>query len=354
LRDRVGSYFSQPLGYTRKMDGLLESLERVEVEVVGSELEALLLESQLIRRYQPRYNRALRAHEQYPFIRVDVANPWPRITLANARRDDGARYFGPYRNASSARLTVDLLNRVVPLRTCPRSFKNARSYGSPCLELDLGRCLGPCVGKADRDAYRALVRDVLAFLDGDDAALYGLLHAALADAAATLDFERAARLRRELEVAHAVVESQRRLREAVDAHVVMLTLPSAQAGSREVLMVARGRVWARFRVEVERDSAEIARRFEHAWGRLLAAPPPPLDHDGVDDAHILNRWLARHEGHPALVRCPAPPASVDWRAVAAAVLRLTDDELDFDARDPSAFADADGEPESASVVGADE
>ncbi|HET7093292.1 MAG TPA: exonuclease domain-containing protein, partial [Thermomicrobiales bacterium] len=155
LRDRVGSYFSQPLGYTRKMDGLLESLERVDVEVVGSELEALLLESQLIRRYQPRYNRALRSHEQYPFIRVDVGNPWPRITLAKNRRDDGARYFGPYRNASSARQTVDLLNRIVPLRTCSRSFKNARSYGSPCLELDLGRCLGPCVGKADREIYRA-------------------------------------------------------------------------------------------------------------------------------------------------------------------------------------------------------
>ncbi|HEU5433220.1 MAG TPA: exonuclease domain-containing protein, partial [Thermomicrobiales bacterium] len=311
LRDRVGSYFSQPLGYTRKMDGLLESLERVEVEVVGSELEALLLESQLIRRYQPRYNRALRAHEQYPFIRVDVVNPWPRITLAKNRRDDGARYFGPYRNASSARQTVELLNRIVPLRTCPRSFKNARSYGSPCLELDLGRCLGPCVGKADRDAYRALVRDVLAFLDGDEATLYALLHGALTDAAAALDFERAARLRREIEIAHSVVEAQRRLREAVDAHTIMLTLPSAQAGSREVFMVARGRVWARFRVEIESEPRVVADRFQGAWNRLLAAPPSPLDHDGVDDAHILNRWLTQNDGHPALIRCPAPPASVD-------------------------------------------
>ena len=144
LRDRVGTYFSQPLGYTRKMDGLIESLSRIQVEVVGSELEALLLESQLIRRYQPRYNTALRSHEQYPFIRIDVANPWPRVSLAKSRKDDGARYFGPFRSAATARKTVDLINRVVPLRTCARSFRDARSYGSPCLQLDLGRCLGPC------------------------------------------------------------------------------------------------------------------------------------------------------------------------------------------------------------------
>ena len=143
LRDRVGTYFSQPLGYTRKWTDS-SSRSRIQVEVVGSELEALLLESQLIRRYQPRYNTALRSHEQYPFIRIDVANPWPRVSLAKSRKDDGARYFGPFRSAATARKTVDLINRVVPLRTCARSFRDARSYGSPCLQLDLGRCLGPC------------------------------------------------------------------------------------------------------------------------------------------------------------------------------------------------------------------
>ena len=153
LRDRVSSYYSQPLGYTRKMDGLLESIDRIDVEVTGTELEALLLESQLIRRYQPRYNTALRSHEQYPFIRVDTANAWPRVTLAKSRKEDGARYYGPFRSATAARKTVDLINRIIPLRTCSRSFRDARSYGSPCLELDLGRCLGPCVGKADRDTY---------------------------------------------------------------------------------------------------------------------------------------------------------------------------------------------------------
>ena len=330
LRDRVGSYFSQPLGYTRKMDGLLESLDRIEVEVVGSELEALLLESQLIRRYQPRYNRALRSHEQYPFIRVDIANPWPRISLAKARKADGARYFGPFRNANAARQTVDLLNRVVPLRTCTRSFKDARSYGAPCLELDLGRCLGPCVHRADRDRYQSLVRDVVAFLDGRDEALYGLLHAALNEAASALDFERAARLRREIQLAGAVVGTQRRLRSSAEDHARLLVLPSAQAGSRELLLVAGGRAWARFRAEEDGEAAGLAARLSLSWARLVANPPPAVDHDTVDDAHILDRFLALHDGHPAVILCPAPPASVDWLTVAQRALSLPEEALSFE------------------------
>ena len=221
LRDRVGTYFSQPLGYTRKMDGLIESLSRIQVEVVGSELEALLLESQLIRRYQPRYNTALRSHEQYPFIRIDVANPWPRVSLAKSRKDDGARYFGPFRSAATARKTVDLINRVVPLRTCTRSFRDARSYGSPCLQLDLGRCLGPCVGQADRDQYISLVRSVVDYVDGRDQSLHELLWSGLEDAAAALDFERASRLRRDLQASLALTAAQRRLRESTEANWVI-------------------------------------------------------------------------------------------------------------------------------------
>src|SRR5699024_3966220 len=135
-------------------------------EVAGSELEALLLESQLIRRYRPRYNTALTKSEHYPYIKVDITNPWPRVQEARRRKDDGARYFGPYRHASSARKTVDVINSVLPLGTCTRSVKRPRSYGKPCIALDLGSCLGPCTGQADRDAYMRFVHDVLAFLEG--------------------------------------------------------------------------------------------------------------------------------------------------------------------------------------------
>lgn len=346
LRDRVGSYFSQPLGYTRKMDGLLESLVRIDVEVVGSELEALLVESQLIRRYQPRYNTALRSFEHYPFIRVDVSNPWPRVTMAKARKEDGARYFGPFRNKTGARKSVEFVNRVVPLRTCTRSFKDARSYGSPCLELDLGRCLGPCVGRANRDQYASLVREVVRFFDGDEAALRALLWRDLEDAAERLDYERAAQLRSDLRQVQSVVGAQRLLREAVEAHYLLLVLPSADPEAREVLLVAGGRLWAQIRAFRRRGVDYLAERLAQSWQRLLDSRVPRIDFDSVDDANILNRWLYAHAGHVAIIPLDQPPAVPEWTSMAERALALTDAELVFDQR-LTAIDEADSELEAA-------
>jgi DNA polymerase-3 subunit epsilon len=349
LRDRVGSYFSQPLGYTRKMDGLIESLSRIQVEVVGSELEALLLESQLIRRYQPRYNTALRSHEQYPFIRVDIGNPWPRISLAKSRKDDGARYFGPFRSAATARKTVDLINRVVPLRTCTRSFRDARSYGSPCIQLDLGRCLGPCVGRADRDRYMAFAYQVIDYVDGRDQALHEVLWQGLEDAAAALDFERASRLRRDLQASLSLTAAQRRLREATESNRGLLVTPSPEAGCRELMLIVQGRIWAQVRVN-ERESAEaVGQRLELSWRRYKAIGLREADHDSVDDVHILGAWLARHEGVPAFIRF-AGNDDPDWRAIAARALGLRGEELDFDAWRKSRVAEGGDWDEPASVA----
>jgi DNA polymerase III subunit epsilon len=331
LRDRVASYFSQPLGYTRKMDGLIESLSRIQVEVVGSELEALLLESQLIRRYQPRYNTALRSHEQYPFIRIDISNPWPRVSLSKARKDDGARYFGPFRSAATARKTVDLINRIVPLRTCTRSFRDARSYGSPCLQLDLGRCLGPCVGRADRDHYMALVHQVIDYVDGRDEALHEVLWTGLEDAATALDFERASRLRRELQASLSLTAAQRRLREATEANWVVIVTPAAEPGFREVMVVIRGRLWAQLRVAEASDAAELATRLGRCWDRFAAVGLREPDHDSVDDMHILGAWLSRHEGHPAIVPLGNRERVPNWPDLAKRVLGLRREELDVDA-----------------------
>ncbi len=332
LRDRVSSYFSQPLGYTRKMDGLLESLVRIDVEVVGSELEALLLESQLIGRYQPRYNTAMRAFEHYPFIRVDVSGPWPRLTLAKGRKDDGARYFGPFRNKSGARTAVDLINRTTPLRTCSRSFRDARSYGSPCLELDLGRCMGPCVGRADRDEYMALVRDVVSFLDGQDDALRGRLWTSLEDAAARLDFERAGRLRKDLQSVEVVVAAQRGLREAFETHHALVVLPSPDPQAREVLLVVRGRLWAQVRAFRRLGVPDLTARLDRSWGRLTECGIAPPAHDTVDAINILNRWLHHHAGHAAILPLKPPPLTPDWEALGHQVFRLTDSDLVVDTR----------------------
>jgi DNA polymerase III subunit epsilon len=356
LRERVSSYYSQPIGYTRKMDGLIESVTRIETRVVGSELEALLLESQLIQKLQPRYNTAMRRSEHYPYIKVDTVNPWPRVLVARNRKDDGARYFGPYRNATSARKTVEVINSVLPLRTCTRSFKNARSYGKPCIQLDLGKCLGPCTGHAIGDDYRQMVTDVLHFLDGKDTVLHERLLGELESAAATLDFEKAARLRRDIQSVTTILDEQKRLREAETLHNLLLILPSADPDCREVLVVLHGRIWAQLRAtrvpawegqprddrqdgdvvvsELPVEMAASVSGFEDRLSRVLersrSAAFPERDHQAVDEANILNRWLFRNEGHPAMIPLPMSDDGVpmpEALVLVRSVLALSDETL---------------------------
>lgn len=363
LRDRVSSYYSQPIGYTRKMDGLIESVTQIDHEVVGSELEALLLESQLIRRYMPRYNTALKRSEHYPYIKIDSANPWPRVQVVRRRKDDGARYFGPYRNATSARKTVDVINSVLPLRTCTRTFKTPRSYGKPCIALDLGTCLGPCTGQADRDEYQRMVNDVLAFLEGKDDALHVRLLGELEKAATRLDFERAERLRKDIRSVTTIIDEQSRLHEAERLHNLLLVLPSADPDCREVMIVLKGRRWAQIRAKRvpawERESVDIAdgdvviattpargegenalhdlaARIEASLERAREAGDVELDHHGIDEVSILNRWLFKNAGHPAMIPFGMTDDGIpagDPLLLARRALSLTDEVLaTFDIR----------------------
>lgn len=320
LRKRVASYYSQPLGYTRKMDGLLETLAGIEVEVVGSELEALLLESQLIRRYRPRFNTVQRNVEQYVYVKVDVANPWPRIVASKDREDDDAVYFGPFKSARLARDAVDLVNDILPLRTCRRSFQDKRSYGNPCLELSLNRCLGPCVGRADREQYRGLVNDLLAFFHGDTARLIEHLHRKLEGTVATLDFERAARLRDQIRRVESLARTQRQLEEAARHPHALLVLPSATPDAREVWYLLHGRRWAQLTVAGDETVASVRERLVPIVERARANRRPLVpDHHSVDELAILSRWMRKTPDHPALI----PLADdADLPAVAVAVLAV--------------------------------
>jgi DNA polymerase III epsilon subunit family exonuclease len=302
LRKRVGSYYSQPLGYTRKMDGLLETLDHIQIEVVGSELEALILESQLIRRYRPRYNTVQRNAEQYVYVKVDVSNPWPRVTTCRDRAEDGARYFGPFKSSSRARDAVELVNTVLPLRTCRRSFADKRSYGSPCLELELKHCLGPCVGRADPEEYRGLVRDVVAFFEGDTTRMIVRLHGKLQETVTTLDFERAARLRDRIRQVERLAHEQHLLDGAGRYQHALLVLPSTEPDEREVWYLLKGRRWAQLTVADAETPVSLADRLEPISQRARqgAAAFVP-DHHAVDELSILARWMRRTPEHPALI-----------------------------------------------------
>jgi DNA polymerase III subunit epsilon len=313
LRARIRSYYSQPLGYTRKMDGLLQSIDRIETIETGSELSALLLEAQLIGRYQPQFNRQLRTSESYPYIRIDIANPWPRVSLARESADDGALYYGPYRSSRSARATVDALNDIFPLRTCTRSFKTAKSYGSPCPALDLKQCLGPCTGLASPDEYRGYVRQIIDFLDGDIDPVIQRLHDQLEETAARLDFERAARIRNRIERVSELVQAQKVLSEAIHAGNMASVLASPASDSREILLVHHGRPWARRTIRDNDADSAIIEDLSLSWRRAQSSATDIVMQHDLDSIQIVNRWVRNHWDHPSIVTLD--PHHPGWRQV---------------------------------------
>lgn len=342
LRKRVSSYYSQPLGYTRKMDGLLESINAIETVVVGSELEALLLESQLIRRYRPRFNTVQRNVEQYVYVKVDVANQWPTVTLARDRADDGARYFGPFRSSRQARDAVALINDILPLRTCRRSFKDARSLGSPCIELSLKRCLGPCVGQADREEYRAHVNLVLSFFSGERQTLLDHLHEKLTDSARHQNFERAAKLRDQItRLDHVALEQAQLDSAALNSHA-LLVLPGAEAGVREVWYLLRGQRWAQLSVGATMNARDVADRLRPIRERALQAERGIVPHHhSVDETSLIQRRLQRSPDHPAYIPW-TPEATCGALALRALGVDLS---LPFG----ESVAPTDGEPAEAGI-----
>ena len=303
LRKRVSSYYSQPLGYTRKMDGLLESIERIEFEVTGSELEALVVESQLIRRYRPRFNSQQRNVEQYVFIRVDTSNPWPTVTTARDRSEDGAAYFGPFKSARHARDAVRLVNDVLPLRTCRRSFRTARSLGSPCIELSLRRCLGPCVGAANPDVYRGFVSEVLEFLNGDTDRLLPVLQQRLESAASNQDFERAKKLRDQIQRLNRLTFEQAHIDVVAKAGDLLIVLPSKIARCRQVWHLVNGVRWASHEIADDADPSSVADRLERSRQRSRnPRSPVVMNHHTVDEASLISRWVRNYGERDAIVR----------------------------------------------------
>ena len=328
LRKRLSSYYSQPLGYTRKMDGLLESIDKIDIETTGSELEALVLESQLIRRYRPRFNSQQRNAEQYVYIRVDTPNRWPTVTLAKDYGSDGARYFGPFRSARHARDAVRLINDILPLRTCRRSFRDGRSLGSPCIELSLKRCLGPCVGLADPEEYLGHVREVLEFLEGNEERLLPILHRRLEQCVEHQDFERAGRLRDQIKRLDRISLEQAHLDVVAKAGELLLVLPGKAPGSRQVWHLVQGVRWASFDVESTQDVDDLARRLERSRARAKEnLEKAAMTHHTVDEASIISRWIRKYGGSEAIIPWRASTPVAEVARTALDVQPLDPDEI---------------------------
>jgi DNA polymerase III subunit epsilon len=301
LKDRLTSYYNQPLGYTRKMDGLLQNVKEIETRVLGSELEALLVESQLIKELQPTYNVQLRNYELYPFIKIDIQHPFPRVYATREVAADGARYFGPFRSRRIVDITIELVQKVFPIRTCTRSLPPLGKPSDPCLRLHLNRCPGPCRGEAVADSaqYYKIIEEVCAFLGGEREDLLDRLRRQMLEASHQLNFERAAWLRDTIHSVDEVLIGQRLITGAVEANNLIIVYPSAREQHDELFLIRHGRLLEQRCIPHESDAMKSSVQELLQRASLLGEPPGIVGKAEVDQINILSRWIHHHSSDRA-------------------------------------------------------
>ncbi len=206
LKDRVRSYFGSPRGMEPKTRALREQIADFEYIVVANVGEALLLEATLIKRHQPFFNIRLKDDKRYPYLKIDVQNPWPRVYITRRIEKDGARYFGPYASAGSVRATLDLVKKLFPWRSCTKEITGTDAR--PCLDYFIKRCIAPCTSYCTKEEYEEVIAQVILFLEGKSAYVLKRLQQQMEDAAVRMEFERAAVLRDQLRAIERTVEKQ--------------------------------------------------------------------------------------------------------------------------------------------------
>lgn len=206
LRDRVRSYFGSPRSLEPKTRALRAEIADFEYIVCANAGEALILEATLIKRHQPFFNIRLKDDKRYPYLRIDVQNPWPRVAITRRIGKDGARYFGPYASAGSVRSTLDLLKKLFPYRSCTKEITGRDPR--PCLDYYIKRCIAPCTSYCTEEEYAEVIAQIILFLEGKSGDVLDRLRGGMEAAAGALDYERAAMLRDQMRAIERTVERQ--------------------------------------------------------------------------------------------------------------------------------------------------
>ena len=318
LYSRVRSYFGDPADLSPKNRALVAKIADIEYIVVGSEVEALILENEYIKRYQPRYNVRLRDDKNYPYIKVALTEDFPRVYRVRNFRRDGNRYFGPYTNSGAVDATLDLMNKIFPFRTCrydgaswapPRGREEnpppewkLKYLPRPCTQYFIHRCGAPCVGNVSREQYAAVIEQVLLFLEGKHEAVLADLRRQMETAAENLEFERAASLRDRMQAVEQVLEKQKIIHTTGPGDQDVVALADGDDETCAQVFFFRGgklvgREYFILQGTRETPTGEIMSSFlqqfydtaPHIPGELVLAVEP-------DDAEALRLWLRQKRG----------------------------------------------------------
>ncbi|HWG96227.1 MAG TPA: excinuclease ABC subunit UvrC, partial [Nitrospira sp.] len=337
LADRVRSYFQKGADHSPKTSLLVGHITDVETMVTRSELEALILESNLVKRHKPRFNIVLRDDKQYPYVRLPVKDDFPRLSIVRRVQKDGALYYGPYTPANALRETLKVIKHVFPLATCTIDIDGTADRA--CIEFEIKRCMAPCTGNQSMEEYHQIVKQVRQFLEGRDRELLDDLRTRMEAAAEREEFEEAARLRDRLFKIDRMLEKQRITQTSATDQDVIGLARQGSAVDLQILFVRGGLLIGRkdffWPQSADAPDTELVRSaIEQFYNKDGQPPREVLAPTDLDDIALIEQWLSDKRGESVRILAPERGAKhqlvllAEENAAAAAADHLRDEELD--------------------------
>lgn len=309
LHSRVRSYFRRIVGRGPQIDRMVEQIARFEYIVTDSELEALVLENNLIKEYSPKYNTMLKDDKTYPYIKVTMGEEFPRILFSREMKKDRSRYFGPYTSAAAVKDTIDLMNKLYQLKTCNRRLPRDIGLERPCLNYHIKQCLAPCQGYIDREAYRERVEQALDFLNGNYKPLLKDLEEKMTQASENLEFEEAIRYRDLYNSVKSVAQKQKITDSNGEDKDILALAKDETDAVVQVFFVRDGKLIGRehfYMTHVEGyDMAQILLDFvKQFYAGTPYIPRELMLQEEIADIEILEKWLSSRKGSRVYLRVP--------------------------------------------------
>ena len=307
LRNRVRSYFGRQDRMPWKTRSMVEKAVTVEYIITDTEIEALVLESNLIKHHRPRYNVVLRDDKSFLYLKVTLNEVYPRVMTTRRILDDGAQYYGPYTSAYSLRDTMNLLNRMFPYRSCALNME--KEYDRPCLDFHIKRCAGPCIRAVSQEEYAGIIQQVMRFLEGRPGDVIQNIRVEMREASDALEFERAAVMRDRIRAVERVLERQKitNIRQG-DIDVIGFAREEDEA-CVQVFSIRGGHLLGRenFILEhaADEEDRDVIRDFlQQFYGRSMQIPQAIFLPVGIRGAELLRMWLRERRGGSVTLSVP--------------------------------------------------
>ena len=308
LKNRVRSYFQHSKNHSEKVKVMVKNISEFEYIVTDSEMEALILECNLIKKHSPRYNIALKDDKFYPFIKITTNDDYPRVFVTRKYAKDGAKYFGPYTNGTAVYETITLINKIFPIRTCKLLINEGGEKVRPCLNYHIKKCVAPCAGYVTKEQYSEMINDIMDILNGKDKTIIKTLKKDMEDASMNLEFEKAAKYRDKILAIEAIVEKQKIFKTMEGDEDFINIYQDEKDSCIQIFFSREGKITGRehfiFENTADDKIGEVLEDFITSFYGGTAQIPRTIYVPDIEDSELIEDFLTIKRGAKAWIKIP--------------------------------------------------